>query len=91
MTISIAIFLSIVGQLFMAVTYMKELANKPSGLYARVKCATASVLFLSFAFFLAWGLFTQPLKPELVSTVEQPFWPKGNNKLLCSNQAFLLG
>lgn len=61
MTISIAIVLSILGQLLLTIAYTKEALTTQQGIYCRVKCTVAGLIYLFFAIMLTWFCFINPV------------------------------
>ena len=57
MDIAFVITLSILGQLYMTVTFLKEAITTTEGTYCRVKCFTAGFIYLIFALMLTWFVF----------------------------------
>ncbi len=74
MTIIFVISLSIVGQLLLAATYVKELTENQLSYPSRIKSVLAAITFTGFAFFLGWSLVTHSLKPApaSISSVSAP-------------------
>ena len=62
MITSVAILLSIIGQLIMTIMFAKEALTTQEGTYCRVKCTIAGLIYLSFAGMLAWFFFINPVE-----------------------------